>query len=131
MKMNANWHYREHSWYDNVFVIIEHFLFIQFCLFTKIHRPHISDSGSCDISVSSVSLSVGVLVGVDNHGHPTLKATGCSLDIGHLDITFHGGQRYSLKMQVYSGLVLLIYNITFVIKEQIASVGNVYTINNL
>jgi lipopolysaccharide-binding protein len=56
-------------------------------------RPHISDSGSCDVSVSSVSLSVSVVVGADSSGHPTVKASGCSLDIGHLDITFHGGAR--------------------------------------
>ena len=57
------------------------------------YRPHISDSGSCDVSVSSVSLSVSVVVGADSGGHPTVKASGCSLDIGHLDITFHGGAR--------------------------------------
>lgn len=56
-------------------------------------RPHISDSGSCDVSVSSVSLSVSAVVGADSGGHPTVKASSCSLDIGHLDITFHGGAR--------------------------------------
>ena len=58
-----------------------------------IFRPHISDSGSCDVSVSSVSLSVSVLVGADKNGHATLSTTGCSLSIGHLDIHFHGGAR--------------------------------------
>ena len=58
--------------------------------------PHISDSGSCDVSASSVSLSVTVTLGMDSGGHPTLSAAGCSLGIGHLDITFHGGARYML-----------------------------------
>jgi len=56
-------------------------------------RPHISDSGSCDISVSSVALSLSVLVGADSQGHATLSTTGCSLNIGNLDIHFHGGAR--------------------------------------
>ena len=56
-------------------------------------RPNIKDHGSCDVSVSSVSLSVSVVVGVDSEGHPTLKASGCSLDIHHLDVHFHGGSR--------------------------------------
>lgn len=61
-------------------------------------RPHISDSGSCDVSVSSVSLSASAVVGVDSGGHPTVKASGCSLDIGHLDITFHGGARCIINL---------------------------------
>ena len=61
--------------------------------FNALYRPHVSDSGSCDVSVSSVSLSVSVVVGADSGGHPTVKASSCSLDIGHLDITFHGGAR--------------------------------------
>ena len=92
MKVNANWHYRDHSWYDNVLVIGVYTLSNNFCFWLP-NRPHISDSRSCDISVSSVSLSVGVIEGVDNRGHPTLKTTGCSLDIGQLDITFQGGAR--------------------------------------
>ncbi|XP_064385923.1 bactericidal permeability-increasing protein-like [Halichondria panicea] len=67
MTANANWHYRENSW------------------------PHVSDSGSCDVSVSSVSLTMSVLVGADSKGHATLSTTGCSLSIEKLDIHFHGG----------------------------------------
>ena len=89
MKVNANWHYREHSWCVIVLLVDKDFAFDVYVYY----RPHISDSGSCDISVSSVSLSMGVVVGVDDKGHPTLKASGCSLSIGHLDITFHGGAR--------------------------------------
>ena len=44
--------------------------------------------------MSSVSLSVGVTLGVDTAGHPTLSATGCNIGIGHLDVKFHGGARY-------------------------------------
>ena len=76
-------------------------------------RPHISDSGSVDISISSVSLAVSVIIGMsvihtasascclhslfpfctgnDTQGHATLKTTGCSLNIGNLDVKFHGG----------------------------------------
>ncbi len=57
-------------------------------------RPHISDSGSCDVSVSSVVLTMSILVGADSKGHATLSTTSCSLSIGHLDIHFHGGARY-------------------------------------
>ena len=59
-------------------------------------RPHISDHGSCDVSVSSVSLNVKVTVGADSKGRPTISANGCSISIGHLDITFHGGARYKV-----------------------------------
>eukprot|EP00118_Oscarella_pearsei_P000198 m.4415 g.4415 ORF g.4415 m.4415 type:complete len:501 (+) comp10700_c0_seq1:23-1525(+) len=67
MHVTANWHYRESSW------------------------PHISDSGSCDVSVSSVSLNVVVTVGAASAGYPTISTKSCSFDIGHMDITFHGG----------------------------------------
>ncbi len=62
-------------------------------------RPHVSDSGSCDVSVSSVSLTMSVLVGADSQGHATLSTTGCSLSIGKLDIHFHGGARYESYME--------------------------------
>lgn len=55
--------------------------------------PPISDHGSADVSVSGTSLSVGVSLGADSKGHPTLSATGCSIGIGHLDVKFHGGAR--------------------------------------
>lgn len=56
--------------------------------------PHISDHGSADVSVSSVSLTVGVTMGADSSGHPTLSASKCSINIGHLSVEFHGGARY-------------------------------------
>jgi lipopolysaccharide-binding protein len=53
--------------------------------------PYISDSGSADVSASSIGMKVTVMIGVDTKGHATLKASGCSLNIGHLSIKFHGG----------------------------------------
>lgn len=47
--------------------------------------------------MSSVPLSVSVIVGIDGKGHPTLKASGCSLHIGHLDVHFHGGSRQAIS----------------------------------
>ena len=43
--------------------------------------------------MSGTSLAVAVTFGKDSGGHPTLAAAGCSLGIGHLSITFHGGAR--------------------------------------
>ena len=60
---------------------------------THFSSPYISDSGSADVSASSIALKVLVVVGADSKGHATLKSSGCSLDIGHLDIKFHGGAR--------------------------------------
>ena len=59
------------------------------------YRPHIKDHGSCDVSVSGVSLSVTASVGVDTSGHATLSAGSCSFDIGHLSVKFHGGARFA------------------------------------
>ena len=63
----ANWHYRERSW------------------------PNVADSGSADVSIGSVSLNVDVVIGADSKGHATLSAQSCSINIGSLDVTFHGG----------------------------------------
>ncbi|CAI8057853.1 Lipopolysaccharide-binding protein [Geodia barretti] len=65
--VTADWHYREDSW------------------------PHISDSGSLDVSGSSISLEVGVVMGADSKGHATLSSTTCSFNIGNLDVHFSGG----------------------------------------
>ena len=51
---------------------------------------------------------MGVVVGVDSKGHATLQASGCSLDIGHLDITFHGGARLLLFCLSYISLPSLV-----------------------
>ena len=63
-------------------------------VYVTLLRPHIKDHGGCDISVSDVSLSVSVVVGVDSKGHPTLKASDCSLHLGHIDVHFSGGTRF-------------------------------------
>ena len=39
-------------------------------------------------------MSVTADVGVDTNGHATLSASGCSLDIGHVGVKFHGGARF-------------------------------------
>ena len=54
----------------------------------------ISDSGSVDISLTSSLLDVSVMLGRGSSDHMTLKATNCSVKIGHLSVHFHGGARY-------------------------------------
>ena len=56
-------------------------------------RPHISDSGSADMTASSCSLDVSVILGRDSADGLSLKATGCTDGIGRLSIDFHGGAR--------------------------------------
>ncbi|XP_065830579.1 bactericidal permeability-increasing protein-like [Oscarella lobularis] len=77
--LSGHWHYREHSW------------------------PHISDSGSCDVSASSISLSTVVGVGADSSGRPTISANSCSFNIGKLDIDFHGGASWLYNL--FSGTI--------------------------
>lgn len=69
-------------------------LLLPYCGVNISYRPHIKDHGSCDVSVSGVSMSVTADVGVDTNGHATLSASGCSLDIGHVGVKFHGGARF-------------------------------------
>jgi len=60
-----------------------------------VYRPHLSDSGSADISLSSSSLELTVALGRNpTNNHFAIKATGCSVNIGHLSVDFHGGARY-------------------------------------
>lgn len=59
-----------------------------------IYRPHLKDHGTCDVSASDVSLDVSVKVGVDTKGHGTLSTDGCSFNVGHLSVKFHGGARF-------------------------------------
>ncbi|EDO37094.1 predicted protein [Nematostella vectensis] len=65
--LSGHWHYREDHW------------------------PHISDSGSVDVSASGISFSVSVALGADSKGRPTVSAAGCSCSIGSVSITLHGG----------------------------------------
>eukprot|EP00731_Ephydatia_muelleri_P031068 Em0022g582a len=75
----ANWHYRERSW------------------------PNIEDSGSADVSIGSVTLSIDVVIGADSQGHATLSAQSCNINIGSLDITFHGGASWLYNL--FSGYI--------------------------
>ena len=59
-----------------------------------LYRPHLKDHGTCDVSASDVSLDVSVKVGVDTKGHGTLSTDGCSFNVGHLSVKFHGGARF-------------------------------------
>ncbi|KAL9983277.1 hypothetical protein ACROYT_G005423 [Oculina patagonica] len=65
--LSGNWHYREDHW------------------------PHISDSGSFDMDVSGLTLSVSMKLGADSTGHPTIAAASCSSSIGDVNMHFHGG----------------------------------------
>ena len=59
-----------------------------------IHRPHIKDHGSVDVSASRVSLSVAIDVKANKtDGHIKVKSTSCSFHIGSIKIDFHGKAR--------------------------------------
>jgi len=104
ISMNAHWHYREDSF------------------------PHISDSGSCDMSASSVSCSVTVGVGVSPTHEPTVNTESCNANIGHLDITFHGGASwlYNLFSSLIADAVKSSLNsqLCSIIKQEINVEGN-------
>jgi len=78
--ITLSWSYREASW------------------------PHISDSGSADISVSGTSISVTLTTG-EKGGHPTAVSSACSVKIGGFDISLHGGASwlYDLFIGLFSG----------------------------
>ncbi|XP_065185336.1 bactericidal permeability-increasing protein-like [Sycon ciliatum] len=70
MTLHGNWHYRMDWW------------------------PHVSDSGTCDVSISDVSMSFTLTVGADAKGHATISCDACSANIGHMGIDFHGGASF-------------------------------------
>jgi len=74
--MTMNWHYEEAAW------------------------PHISDSGSADISVSSTTLAVGADLSGLSNGRPTFSVSSDSVSIGNLDITLHGGASWLYQLFV-------------------------------
>lgn len=79
------------------------------------YRPHVKDHGTCDVSVSDVSLDVSVKVGVDTKGHGTLSTDGCSFNIGHLSVKFHGGARFVTLKNTYIQIHSVIkYNVSFI-----------------
>jgi len=51
----------------------------------------IRDSGSFDVDVSGVSMSVTVTLGASETGEPTIRSTDCSCNINDLSIHLHGG----------------------------------------
>lgn len=54
----------------------------------------ISDSGSVDLSVSQISLSVTIGIGADQASRPSISTKSCSANIGHVSIDFHGGTAF-------------------------------------
>ncbi|XP_038225061.1 bactericidal permeability-increasing protein-like [Dermochelys coriacea] len=51
----------------------------------------IPDSGSFDLSVRDLSLSIELGVSRDDSGHPQVWSTNCHSSIGRLDVKFHDG----------------------------------------
>jgi len=66
LKATAHWHYREKSF------------------------PHVSDSGSVDISVSHFDVTADIDC-VADHGAPQLSMSHCDFNVGSVDVDFHGG----------------------------------------
>ena len=58
--------------------------------YRKVHWPHISDSGSFDISANSVSFSLTAKIGAEK-GRPSISTASCSGNVGDLNVKFHGG----------------------------------------
>merc|ERR1711916_149695 len=80
--VTLNWSYRENSW------------------------PHVSDSGSADVSISGTTFAVNLAVG-EADGEPTVSVTSNSCTIGSLSIKLHGGASwlYNLFVSVFSGQI--------------------------
>ncbi|XP_031555605.1 lipopolysaccharide-binding protein-like [Actinia tenebrosa] len=66
-KIGADWNYKEDSW------------------------PHISDSGSCHLSIGDLTLGLSFLVLDVSKGQHNVRVDDCNLRIGSLGITFQGG----------------------------------------
>jgi len=68
--------------------------------------PHVSDSGSADVSVSSTTIAIKLVVG-EVAGRPTSKTTACTVKIGNLDIDLHGGASwlYNLFVDLFSSQI--------------------------
>jgi len=81
--VTANWHYRERAW------------------------PHISDSGSADISIASTTVVIDIGFSVNGNGGPTCKVIAGGLNIGDFKITLHGGASwlYSIFVNIFKGQI--------------------------
>ncbi|XP_076864063.1 bactericidal permeability-increasing protein-like [Brachyhypopomus gauderio] len=51
----------------------------------------ISDSGSFDLAVSGLTISVTISVQSDETGRPMVSSANCAASVGRASITFHGG----------------------------------------
>ncbi|KPP64074.1 LBP (LPS binding protein)/BPI (bactericidal/permeability-increasing protein)-1 precursor-like [Scleropages formosus] len=51
----------------------------------------IKDSGSFDLTVSGLTISVTMGVNSDETGRPTVSSSNCAASVGHVSIEFHGG----------------------------------------
>ncbi|XP_028414997.1 lipopolysaccharide-binding protein-like [Dendronephthya gigantea] len=58
--------------------------------YRKVHWPHVSDSGSFDISASGVSFSLTAKIGADK-GRPSISTASCTDNVGDVNVKFHGG----------------------------------------
>lgn len=58
----------------------------------------ISTSGSIDVFVSGVSLSVAVAVGTSSTGKPTVKSESCQVGVGNVNVNIHGKVKKIIKM---------------------------------
>ncbi|EDO44440.1 predicted protein [Nematostella vectensis] len=68
LHVSANWAYREQPW------------------------PHISDSGTCDISVGGLSLGMLFDISTDiPKKKSSMHVKNCNLNVGKLSVKFHGG----------------------------------------
>eukprot|EP00697_Spironema_sp_BW2_P012238 gnl/Spiro4/2840_TR1392_c0_g3_i1.p1 gnl/Spiro4/2840_TR1392_c0_g3~~gnl/Spiro4/2840_TR1392_c0_g3_i1.p1 ORF type:complete len:375 (+),score=115.45 gnl/Spiro4/2840_TR1392_c0_g3_i1:222-1346(+) len=83
MNGHLDWHYRENSW------------------------PHVSDSGSADLSVSGASIAVQLTVGVDSTGRPTVQVASAMVNLGNLSINLHGGASwlYNLFVSLFNSKI--------------------------
>ncbi|KAK2156324.1 hypothetical protein LSH36_216g04027 [Paralvinella palmiformis] len=51
----------------------------------------IRDSGTFDVDVSGVSLTLSISMGVDTTGRPTISTRSCDCNVGRVRVKFHGG----------------------------------------
>lgn len=79
-KIKLDWEYKESDW------------------------PHVSDSGSADISTTGTTASASAGL-INSKGSPQLQVQSVSVNIGSLDIQLHGGASwlYQLFVNAFSG----------------------------
>ena len=69
------------------------------------YKHFLKDHGSFDASASGASISVSVTIGATAAGEPTVRSTGCTCHIDHVNIRLHGGASwlYNLFMGSVEG----------------------------